>query len=107
MVKKARSTRKKQNPFLKYLSDKVFTSQTLPLIFVVSILGIMFVLIRMKGIEQDYQYNDIAKRIKVQKIQNKELKAKLARELSVKKLKGYAKKYNLSEPDEKRVIIIP
>ncbi|MAX65913.1 MAG: hypothetical protein QF441_11560 [Bacteriovoracaceae bacterium] len=99
--------RKKQNPFFKYLSDKLFTSHTLPLIFVVSILGIMFVLIRMKGIEQDYQYNDIAKRIKVQKIQNKELKAKRARELSVKRLKAYAKKYNLNEPDEKRIIIIP
>jgi|TARA_Y100000748_G_C15474188_1_gene480057 hypothetical protein len=61
----------------------------------------------MKGIEQDYQYNDIAKRIKVQKIQNKELKAKRARELSVKRLKAYAKKYNLNEPDEKRIIIIP
>ena len=102
-----RRTRKKQNPFLKYISDKVFTSQTLPLIFVVSILGIMFVLIRMKGIEQDYKYNEIAKRINVQKIQNKELKAKRARELSVKKLKAYAKKYDLNEPDEKRVIIIP
>lgn len=106
MVRKSR-TRKKQNPFFKYISDKIFTSQTLPLIFVVSILGIMFVLIRMKGIEQDYKYNEIAKRISVQKIQNKELKANRARELSVKKLKAYAKDYNLNEPDEKRVIIIP
>ena len=79
----------------------------MPLIFVVSILGIMFVLIRMKGVEQDYKYNELAKRLKVQKIQNKELKAKLARELSVKKLKAYAKKFKLNEPDEKRVIIIP
>ena len=102
-----RKTRKKTNPILKYLSDKVFTSQTLPLIFVFSILGILFVVIRMKGIEQDYKYNDLAKRIKVQQVQNKELKAKLARELSVKKLKAYAKKFNLNEPDEKRVIIIP
>ena len=102
-----RSTRKKQNAFLKYISDKLFTSQTLPLIFVVSVLGIMFVLIRMKGIEQDYKYNELAKRVKVQHIQNKELKAKRARELSVKKLKAYAKEYKLNEPDEKRIIIIP
>lgn len=102
-----RRARKKTNPALKYISEKVITSQTLPLIFVISIIGIMFVLIRMKGVEQDYKYNEIAKRIKVQKIQNKELKAKRARELSVKRLKSYAKKFKLNEPDEKRVIIIP
>lgn len=102
-----RRKRKKANPVLSYLSDKIFTSQTLPLIFVVSILGIMFVLIRMKGVEQDYKYNELAKRMKIQKIQNKELKAKRARELSVKKLKVYAKKFKLEEPDEKRIIIIP
>lgn len=102
-----RRARKKQNIIVKFISDRVITSQTLPLIFVVSILGVMFVLIRMKGIEQDYKYNEIAKRIKVQKIQNKELKAKRARELSVKKLKAYAKKFKLSEPDEKRIIIVP
>jgi len=61
----------------------------------------------MKGIEQDYQYNDLAKRIKIQQIQNKELKATRARELSVKKLKAFSKKFNLNEPDEKRIIIIP
>ena len=102
-----RKSRKKVNPFLKYLSDKIFTSQTLPLIFVVSVIGIMFVLIRMKGIEQDYEYNEIAKRVKVQQLRNKELKAERARELSVKNLKAYAKQYNLSEPDEKKIILIP
>lgn len=104
MVRKAK---KKQNAFLKYISEKFFNTQTLPLVFVVSVLGILFVLFRMKGIEQDYKYNEIAKRIKVQQIQNKELKAKRARELSVKKLKGYAVKYELEEPSEKKVIIIP
>ena len=102
-----RRTRKKKNTVAKFLSDRVFTSQTLPLILAVSVIGIMFVLIRMKGIEQDYQYTDIAKRIKVQQIQNKELKAKRAQELSVKQLKAYAKKFKLEEPDEKRIIIIP
>lgn len=102
-----RKSKKKQNAFLKYISDKFFNTQTLPLVFVFSILGILFVLFRMKGVEQDYKYNEIAKRISVQKIQNKELKAKRARELSVKKLKGYATKFGLEEPSEKKVIIIP
>ena len=102
-----RRAKKKQNVILKFISDRIITSQSLPLIFVVSILGVMFVLIRMKGIEQDYKYNELAKRIKVQKIQNKELKAQKAKELSIKNLKAYAKKFELSEPDEKRIIIIP
>lgn len=102
-----RRAKKKQNIILKFISDRIITSQSLPLIFVVSILGVMFVLIRMKGIEQDYKYNELAKRIKVQKIQNKELKAQKAKELSIKNLKAYAKKFELSEPDEKRIIIIP
>ena len=102
-----RRAKKKQNIILKFISDRIITSQSLPLIFVVSILGVMFVLIRMKRIEQDYKYNELAKRIKVQKIQNKELKAQKAKELSIKNLKAYAKKFELSEPDEKRIIIIP
>ncbi len=102
-----RRTRKKQNPFLKSIANKLLTSNTLPLIFVVAVLGIMFVLIRMKGIEQDYKYTDLGKRLGIQKIKNKELKAQRARELSVKKLKAYSKKFNLNEPDEKHIIIIP
>lgn len=61
----------------------------------------------MKGVEQDYKYNELAKRVGIQQIQNKELKAKRARQLSVKKLRAYAKKFELNEPDEKRIIIIP
>jgi hypothetical protein len=102
-----RRARKKQDPLVKKIKESLVNSQTLPLIFVVSVIGIMFVLIRMKGIEQDYKFNDIQKRVSIQQIQNKELKAKRARQLSMKKLKAYAKKFNLSEPDEKRIIIIP
>lgn len=102
-----RRARKKQDPFVKKVKESLVNSQTLPLIFVVSVIGIMFVLIRMKGIEQDYQFNDIEKRVSIQQVQNKELKAKRARQLSMKKLKAYAKKFDLSEPDEKRIIIIP
>lgn len=79
----------------------------MPILFAFTAIGIMFVLIRMKGVEQDYKYNEVAKRINIQKIQNKELKAKRARELSVKKLKSYATKFSLEEPDEKHIIVIP
>jgi hypothetical protein len=61
----------------------------------------------MKGIEQNYKLNEIQKVVDIHKIKNKELKALKARELSIKKLKAYAKKFDLAEPDDKRIIIIP
>lgn len=101
-----RRKRAKNSSFDK-LKDFLLNSKTLPLIFSFSVLGIMFVLVRMKGVEQDYSFNEIEKRTKIQRVQNKELKAKRARELSMKKLKAFADKYDLSEPDEKRIIIVP
>lgn len=107
-ARKRKSTRQRQENEIKTFFGKyVFTSQTLPFVFFFSILGIFFVLIRMKGIEQDYKFNEIAKTLKVKKIENKELKADRARLLSVKHLKGFAKKFNLKEPDEKHIIVIP
>lgn len=82
-------------------------SQIFPMLVCFSILGILFVLIRMKGIEQDYKFNEIVKSIKVESNENKALKAAKARLLSVKKLKSFAKKHNLKEPDEKHIILIP
>lgn len=79
----------------------------MPLIFAITVIGILFVLVRMKGIEQDYKLNEIQKIVDVHKIKNKELKALRARELSVKKLKAYAKQFDLQEPDDKRIIVIP
>ena len=104
MVRRAR--RKKVNIFVKTF-DYIQNSQSMPIIFAFFVIGILFVLIRMKGIEQDYKLNEIEKQVKIHKIKNKELKAIRARELSVKKLKAYARKFKLSEPDEHRVIVVP
>lgn len=107
-ARKRRTTRKREeNEFKAFFSKYIFTSQTLPFVFMFSVLGILFVLIRMKGIEQDYKFNEIAKTLKVKKIENKELKADKARMLSVKELKGFAQKFKLKEPDEKHIIVIP
>ena len=102
----ARRQYSKQSTWKKIVS-KIQGSGFLPAFFVFTIIGALYVLTRMKGIEQDYKYNDLAKRIDIQKIQNKELKAKKARELSVKNLKAYAKKFELQEPDEKHIIVVP
>lgn len=105
---KRRVKRTRSDGFVKKIINKyILTSQTMPLIFVLSTIGILFVLIRMKGIEQDYKFNEVAKRIKIERLENKELKAQRARMLSIKKLKAFSKKFNLKEPDEKHIIIIP
>jgi len=103
----ARRKTKKQSSLIQHIKETFLNSQSMPLLFTFSIIGILFVLIRMKGIEQDYKHNDLNKRVKIQQTQNKELKAKRARELSIKKLKGFAAKFDLKEPDDKRIIIIP
>lgn len=103
-----RAKKSRSNGILKKFFDKyILTSQTMPLIFVLSTIGILFVLIRMKGIEQDYKFNELTKQVKIEKIENKELKAQRARMLSVKKLEAYSKKFKLKQPDEKHIIIIP
>ena len=89
------------------LWSKAVSSQFMPILFTFAVIGALYVFTRMKGIEQDYKFNELAKRIQVQKIQNKELKARKARELSVKKLKAYANRFNLKEPDDKHIIVIP
>lgn len=101
-----RRSRKKKETLSHKIREYILHSKSMPLIFAVTVIGILFVLVRMKGIEQDYKLNEIQKVVDVHKIKNKELKAIKARELSVKKLKAYAKKFNLKEPNEKRIIII-
>jgi hypothetical protein len=103
-----RSTRRKTKKKASYpWLRNILNSQVLPLLLSFSVLGILFVLIRMKGIEQDYKFNDIAEKLKVERNENKKLKANKARMLSVKKLRSFAKKHKLKEPDEKHIIIIP
>ncbi|MEX0798178.1 MAG: hypothetical protein WEB87_02450 [Bacteriovoracaceae bacterium] len=107
-ARKRRTIKKREENEIKvFFSKYVFTSQTLPFVFIFSVLGILFVLIRMKGIEQDYKFNEVSKALKVKEIENKELKADKAKMLSVKHLKGFAKKFDLKEPDENHIIIIP
>lgn len=99
--------KKKQTFFQKYIKGPILNGRTLPFIFTMAILGMAFVFTRMKGIEQDYQYSDLNKQIREKQLENKELKAERARELSIKKLRSFAKKFNLNEPSENHIIVIP
>lgn len=70
-------------------------------------LGIGFVYSRMRRVEVQYQVNSIIKKIENENQKNKALKAKKADLMSVKNLKKIARKYNLKEPNQKQIIVIP
>mgnify|MGYP006443654563 CR=1 FL=1 len=89
------------------LKSIIFSSQGLPLIFMFAFIGVLFVLFRMKGIELDYKVGSLNEKIERVKIHNKELKAKKAKLLSVKKLEVMADKHNMAQPEEKQIMVVP
>lgn len=106
-IKRRSSTKNNQNEIKDFFGRYIFSPKSLPIVLALSVMGILFVLIRMKGIEQDYRYNEVTKQLKIIKIENKELKADRAQVLSMKNLKAFAQKFELKEPDEKHIIVIP
>lgn len=83
------------------------SSNYLPYILTFASIGIMFVLIRMKGIEQQYKFNELNQKIDRVTFDNKDLKARKARLLSVKNLRKIANQYELQEPTQKQIIVMP
>lgn len=87
--------------------EKLFNSKTVPLIFAIAVIAASYVLIRMKSLEQDYQSEAIRKELSKVSLQNKELKAKKAEQISIQKLQQFSKDHNLEEPKSKQIIVIP
>lgn len=85
----------------------LFSTESFPIVLAISIISILFVLIRMKSVEQDYLYHDLGKEISRAKFKNKELKAIQAKYHSVKNLRKLAKRYHLQEPKQEQIILIP
>lgn len=102
-MKKRKNTKSSKSKII----ENLFGSNYLPYILTFAAIGIMFVLIRMKGVEQQYKYNEIAQKIEKVTFDNKDLKARKARLLSVKNLRRFAKKYDLKEPSQKQIIVMP
>jgi len=102
-----RARTKKSNILIDQFQKVFFSSQGFPLILMFSILGILFVLFRMKGVEQNYKISAINKEIERVALEGKELRAKKARMLSVKKLRKMATKYKLQQPKERQIIVVP
>ena len=112
MVMKKKATRSKSkskvNSTISDFFKKVFfSSQGMPIMLTLSVLGILFVLFRMKGIELNYKITNINKDIEKVSLESKELKAKRARQLSVKNLRKMAQKYDLRQPKQSQVMVIP
>ncbi|MDC1173871.1 hypothetical protein OAT67_00615 [Bacteriovoracaceae bacterium] len=101
------TTRRKSKSFKEYLKNLIFSSQVFPFILTFSVMGILFVLFRMKGVEINYKIASFNKDIDKIALENKELKAKKARLLSIKRLRGMAKSYELKQPKRKQIIVIP
>ena len=89
------------------LIELLFNPKALPFTLTFTTLAVLFVAFRMKGIEQAYSLNNLNQQIDRAVINNKELKAQRAREMSVPKLREYAVKYGLKEPGPEQIILIP
>ena len=89
------------------LMDFLFNPQALPFTLTFTTLAVVCVAFRMKGIEQAYSLNNLKINIDKAVINNKELKAQRAREMSVPKLREFAATYGLKEPGPEQIILIP
>lgn len=85
----------------------IMSSQGFPLFLAFTTLAVLFVLFRMKSVEIDYKVSALNKDIEKVSVDNKELKAQRAKHLSIPKLKKLAQKYNLAQPKQEQIIIVP
>ncbi len=98
-----RSTKTKENLFKKIF----FSSQGLPIFALLALLTIGFVVFRMKSLDFDYRTNEMNTALDRAHIENKDLKAKKARLLSTRNLRDLAQRHNLTEPNQKQIIVVP
>lgn len=103
MALRKKNTLKFNNRLLQFL----FNAKALPFTLTFTTLAVMFVVFRMKGIEQAYQMNHLNNDIDKVLMINKELKAKRAKAMSVQRLREFAAKYDLKEPGPEQIILIP
>ena len=84
-----------------------FSSHGFPLFLVFTLLGFLFVLFRMKGVDVDYKRNEVKQEISKASLVNKELRAEKATNLSNKSLRKMAKEHQLSPPSQDQIIVVP
>ena len=97
---------KAKGKFKKNFKNFFLSNQVFPFVLIFFIIGISFVLFRMKGIDLDYKIADVRKDMHYVTQEGKELKAKKARLLSVRRLRSLATKFSLSRPKQSQIIVI-
>lgn len=91
----------------KKIKEIIFSTQGLPIFLSFTTLAILFVLFRMKNVEMDYKISKSNRDIEKVLLDNKELKAKSARMLSVDKLRRLAATHHLDQPKQDQIIVVP
>ena len=82
-------------------------SSIVPFVLVIFILSYLLIFFRMKGIEQDYTFNNVSKKLEKQLSIKKEMQAVKAHLLSASNLRKWSTKYGLKTPSEDQIIMVP
>ena len=92
---------------LRKLKDAAISSQGLPIVLTLTVISVLFVLFRMKGVETDYKVNTVNAKIEKARLENKELKAQKAGLLSIGNLRKLAKNTDLPNQSRGRLSLFP
>ena len=100
------AVKSKKNSMSMNMKEFFMSNQVFPFVLIFFMIGFSFVLFRMKGVDLDYKIADLRKDIEYVGQEGKELKARKARLLSVKRLRKLASQYGLAQPKQKQIIVI-
>lgn len=107
MAKRNKQAENIQSKVVNYVKKIVLSSQGFPICLTFVLVAFLFVVFRMKVIEFEDKISKVNYDIEKIVRENKTLKAKKAKLLSPNRLRALAKKYNLSEPKQEQIILVP
>ena len=89
------------------MNSETKKTSVVPFILVILILSYLLIFFRMKGIEQDYAFNTISKKLERKLSLKKEIQASKAHLLSASNLRKWSLKFGLKAPDKEQIIMVP